>query len=98
MSISLKDVEHIASLSRIELSEGEKEKFGRELSAILGFIETLNAVDTEGVELMTGGTALENRMREDGIVDDALEGGAAALLDAAAEKKEGWVKVKKIFQ
>ena len=96
--ITQKDVEHIAHLARIELTDEEKQKFGHDLSAVLAFVGKLNEVDTEGVEPMTGGTMLENVMREDEQIDDVLEGKSALLLDAAPEKKEGWVKVKSVFE
>ena len=48
--ISLKDVEHVARLARLELSEADKERMRRELDSILSYIDKLRAVDTEGVE------------------------------------------------
>ena len=97
MSLSLEEIKHIASLARIELTQEEQEQFRHELSAILAFIDTLNGVDTRGVEPIAGGTTLENSMRPDALLDDALEGKAAALLDAVPEKKETWARVKSVF-
>lgn len=98
MSISKENVRHIAYLARIELCDAEKEKFEKELSAILEFVAQLNEVDTTGVTPMTGGTSLENAMRPDEQTDKSLEGKAAGLLGAAPEKKESWVRVKAIFE
>lgn len=98
MSISPKDVEHIAQLARIELTEAEKQKFEKDLSVILEFVEKLNEVDTENVVPITGGTSLENITREDKQIDVSLEGHQASLLNQAPERKEGWVKVKSIFE
>lgn len=97
MPISRKEVEHVANLSRIELTEEEKEKFEHDLSAILDFVGKLNEVDTENVEPLTGGTILEHIMRKDEETDKSLEGKTAELLEAVPEKKNGWVKVKAIF-
>lgn len=120
LMITQKDVEHIANLARIELSEAEKQKMEKELSGILDFFEQLNTVNTDGVLPMAGGTMLENpaldrgafiplfqegvsfkggvnRMREDTAVDIALEEKPAELLQAVPEKKDGWVKVKAVF-
>jgi len=47
--ISLKDVEHVARLARLELSEADKERMRRELDSILSYIDKLRALDTEGV-------------------------------------------------
>ena len=96
--ITHKDVEHIVNLARIELTDQEQKKFEKELSAILGFVEKLNEVDTAGVEPLTGGTLLENMMREDEQIDDSLEGKSSVLMEAVPEKKDGWVKVKAVFQ
>ena len=95
--ITHKDVKHIARLARIELSPEEEQKIEKELSAILEFVEKLNEVDTSGVEPMTGGTSLENIMRADGQIDTSLEGKSAELMESAPEKKDGWVKVKAVF-
>ncbi len=96
--ISEKEVEHIAFLARIALIESEKEKFQKELSAILGFVGKLNELDTFEVEPMTGGTLLENSMRQDEQKTLLLEGKSHELIFAAPEKKDGWVKVKKILE
>lgn len=48
--IGIKDVEHIAGLARIKLGEREKEKYAKELGSILGYIDKLKEVNTEGVE------------------------------------------------
>lgn len=48
--VSIKDVEHIAGLARIKLNEKEKEKMASELGVILGYIDKLKEVNTDGVE------------------------------------------------
>ena len=48
--ITREEVERIAALARLELSDGEVERAVRELEAILGYVGILEAVDTEGVE------------------------------------------------
>ena len=97
MSISQKDVEHIAHLAPIELTEQEKNKFADELSAILGFIEKLNEVGTAEVLPMMGGTVLESIMRKDEQLDKNLEGKQAELVATAPNKKDSWIKVRAIF-
>ena len=63
--ISLKDVEHVARLARLELSDADKERMRRELDRILSYIDKLGAVDTEGVEPTSHAVPLTNVMRED---------------------------------
>ena len=48
-SISHKEVEHVAQLARLDLTEPEKTLFGEQLSQILTFVEQLQEVSTEGI-------------------------------------------------
>ena len=63
--ISLRDVEHVARLARLELSEADKERMRRELSNILGYIDKLRALEIEGVEPTSHAVPMTNVMRED---------------------------------
>ena len=63
--ISLKDVEHVARLARLELSEAEKERMRRELDSILSYIDKLRALDTGGVEPTSYALPMTNVMRDD---------------------------------
>ena len=95
--ITRQAIQHIAHLARIELTEKEEERFEKELSAILGFVETLNELNTDDVEPMTGGTHLVNVMRKDAARDETLEGTSSALIDAAPDKKGRWIRVRSVF-
>ena len=96
--ISHKDVQHIARLARIELTPEEGQKFEKELSTILEFVEKLNEVNTENADPMTGGTTLENVMRPDEQIDKNIDGKSAALLEAVPNKKKQWVRVGAVFE
>ncbi|TSC78663.1 MAG: aspartyl-tRNA(Asn)/glutamyl-tRNA (Gln) amidotransferase subunit C [Parcubacteria group bacterium Gr01-1014_33] len=98
MPITSRDVIHIAHLARIELTPEEEKKFTDDLSAILGFVEELNQVDTEHIEPMTGGTALENIMRKDQEREEDTNGKPQKLLEEAPETERGYVKVKAVFE
>jgi aspartyl-tRNA(Asn)/glutamyl-tRNA(Gln) amidotransferase subunit C len=63
--ISLADVEHVARLARLELSEAEKERMRGELSGILAYIDKLLALDVAGVEPTAHAVPLINVMRDD---------------------------------
>lgn len=63
--ISRTDVEHVARLSRLALSDAEIEKMREQLAAILAHIDTLRALDTEQVEPTSHAVPMENVMRED---------------------------------
>ena len=95
--ISKKEVEHIAKLARLDISEKEKTRYEKELSGILDFIEKLNEVDTTGVLPLTGGVELANVLRPDEQISKELEGKAEELLEKVPETKENWIKVKAVF-
>lgn len=63
--ITIKDVEHVAKLARLELTEEEKEKYTHQLGELLEYFEQLNEVDTSNVEPMAQAIPLVNVMRED---------------------------------
>ncbi len=65
MGISIEQVEHIARLARLGLSDEEKVLYTGQLSKILEYIEKLNELDTSGVEPTSHVVQLSNVMRED---------------------------------
>jgi aspartyl-tRNA(Asn)/glutamyl-tRNA(Gln) amidotransferase subunit C len=65
MSITVKDVEHIANLSRLTLSEDKKAKMAETLGKILDFAAQLNELDVENVQPTTHSLPLKNVLRED---------------------------------
>lgn len=65
MKLTIDQVQHIADLARIELTQAEKEKYAGELSAVLGFIEQLSGADTDNVIPTSQVTGLVNIVRED---------------------------------
>jgi len=67
MSITLKDVEHVAKLARLDLNEDEKSRFTEQLNNILQYAEQLNALDTDGVAPTSHPMPLVNVMREDEV-------------------------------
>jgi aspartyl-tRNA(Asn)/glutamyl-tRNA(Gln) amidotransferase subunit C len=91
-------VQKIAHLARIELMDEEIEKFQKDLSGILDFVEQLGTLDIKDVQPMTGGTCERNVMRDDEEISDGLQGESVDLLDAVPENKGDWVKVKQVFE
>lgn len=65
MSITPKDVEHVARLARLELSDAEKDQFTEQLNAILKYAEKLNGLDTDNVEPTSHVLPIKNVMRAD---------------------------------
>lgn len=67
MSITKKEVEHVANLARLELTELEKDQFVGQLNAILKYADKLNGLDTDGIEPTSHVLPLANVMREDTV-------------------------------
>jgi aspartyl-tRNA(Asn)/glutamyl-tRNA(Gln) amidotransferase subunit C len=65
--ITLKEVEHVARLARLDLGAEDKERMRRELDGILSYIDKLRALDTEGVEPTSHAVPLTNVMRDDEV-------------------------------
>ena len=63
--IERKDVEHVARLARLALTDAEIERMREQLNGILAYIEKLNALETEGVEPTSHAVPLVNVMRDD---------------------------------
>ncbi|MDP3763605.1 MAG: Asp-tRNA(Asn)/Glu-tRNA(Gln) amidotransferase subunit GatC [bacterium] len=108
MSLTKKDVQKIAQLARIRLTEKEEGKMAKDLGAILGYIEKLNSVNTDGVEPMGQVTGLENILRPDDPSfappsPQATDGQSKATEDASKlinqfpQRKDNHLKVKEVF-
>jgi aspartyl-tRNA(Asn)/glutamyl-tRNA(Gln) amidotransferase subunit C len=97
MSISKKDVEHVARLARLALSEEEKERYTAQLGSILGYIEKLNQMNTENVPPTTHVLPLSNVWREDRMEPSTL-GSPEEILANAPEREGPLFKVKKVIE
>jgi aspartyl-tRNA(Asn)/glutamyl-tRNA(Gln) amidotransferase subunit C len=95
MKITKKEVEHVARLARLELSELEKETLTDQLSNILTYVEQLNELDTKGVEPTSHVLDINNVMRED--VPEASLPQDLALANGP-DKALGHYKVPKIIE
>ena len=95
MKLNRKDVEHVALLSRLDLSENELDKFTGQLDAILEYIDVLNQVDTSAVEPMAHVLEIRNVMRSDEVQPSLPR---EAALQNAPEAEDGFFKVPKIVE
>ena len=94
MKISSREVEYVAHLARLEISEEEKEKFTGQLNDILLYIDKLNELDTRGVEPMSHAIAVTNAFREDKIVDSL---GTEKTLANAPDARGEFFRVPKVI-
>lgn len=88
------DVKKIAQLSNLTLSSEEEFEFDTQLSKIVGYIEQLNSVNTDGIEPTTQVTGLVNRLRTDDTKDECLTQEEALL--GARDKNNALFKVPKL--
>ena len=65
MKISPDEVRHVADLARLELDPGGVETLARQIATILGYVDKLNEVDTQGVAATSHASALTNAFRKD---------------------------------
>jgi len=95
MKINKTEIEHIAMLARLSLSEEEKDLFGSQLGSILDYMEQLNGLDTEGIEPTSHVLSIQNVMRED--IPAASLPRAEALMNAPS-RTEKFFRVPKIIE
>jgi aspartyl-tRNA(Asn)/glutamyl-tRNA(Gln) amidotransferase subunit C len=94
MAVTLKDVEHVAKLARLELTGAEKIKFTRHLNEILAYMEKLNEIDTAHVEPLSHVIDLRNVCREDVTRPSSPP---EQMLKNAPDRKEQFFRVPKVI-
>ena len=95
MSVTIKEVDHIAKLAKLKFSEEEKVKLQGEMNKVLDYIDTLNEIpDLDKVEPLENINDTENVFRED-IAEKCLTKEEA--LKNAPEKTENFFKVPKVL-
>ena len=95
MSVSEKEVRHVAKLARLALSDDEIARMVPELNNILGWVEQLGEVDTDGVEPLTAVIANQLRLRDD-VVDDG--DCRDQVLANAPDAQHGFFAVPKVIE
>lgn len=91
------DIDRVADLAHLPVTEQEKKIYRPQLTAILSYIAKLNEVHTENVEPTSQVTGLVNVFREDVIDTSRILSQKEALANAPATHK-GYVKVKAVFE
>lgn len=95
MNIDIKQIEQVASLSRISLTDEEKDIFREQLTDILSYIEKLNELDTDDVQPMAYATSLKNVFREDKQESSFAR---QEILELSPSSTNGFFKVPKILE
>jgi len=94
--ISKKEVQHIAKLARLSLTEKEIKKLQKELSSILDYFEKLKEVDITDVKPTSHSIEIENIFREDEPKRELLER-VNKIIEMAPQKEKNYLKVKPII-
>ena len=95
MEIKENIVSYVAALAKLELTEEEKERAKKDLGNILGYMDTMKELDTDGIEPMSHAFPLRNVFREDEVLNgDDREN----LLKNAPVKKDGCFVVPKTVE
>jgi len=95
MAISTRQIEHLADLAHLDITEAEMEKYAEEISAILDYFTQLQELDTSAVEPMAQVFDLQNVMRED---KSSKSGGRNRVLAEAPELADKQIKVPPVFE
>lgn len=96
MKLTEQEIERVATLARLGLTEIEKEKYANQLSAILDYVdEKLKTVDTAGIESTYQMAGLTNIIREDNAENSGI---AEELVACAPASRDGFIVVPKIFE
>ncbi|MCK4533432.1 Asp-tRNA(Asn)/Glu-tRNA(Gln) amidotransferase subunit GatC [bacterium] len=95
MGITLKEVDYIAELARLELNKLEREQYTNDLNQILSYVDKLNELNTNGVDPTTHVVELTNVLRKDRREPPSVQG---KILNNAPEVENGCFKVKNIIE
>jgi aspartyl-tRNA(Asn)/glutamyl-tRNA(Gln) amidotransferase subunit C len=95
MPVSSEQVRHIAKLARIAMSEEELARLEPELNNILGWVEQLAQVDTDGVEPLTAVIDQKLRLRDDVVNDGNIRD---EVLANAPDAQHGFFAVPKVIE
>lgn len=93
--ITVDEVKKLASLSRFKVSDEEAKKYAQQIEAILGYVELLQQVDTEGLEPTSQVTGLENVSRKDEPDDYKVT--PESLIERTPETMGRYIKVPKVL-
>ncbi|KAF0154667.1 MAG: aspartyl-tRNA(Asn)/glutamyl-tRNA (Gln) amidotransferase subunit C [Syntrophaceae bacterium] len=94
MKLTTQDVEYVAKLARLDVTNQEKEKFTAQLNDILLYIDKLNELDTMGVAPMSHAIAVTNAFREDKVAESL---GTQRALANAPDARGEFFRVPKVI-
>ena len=95
MALTPEQVEHVAALARLGISEAERQRFAEQLSSILDHFQALQALDTEQIPPTAQVLDLRNVMRPDAVRPSLTQGEALAN---APRAQDGFFRVQAVLE
>ena len=95
MSLTREQVQHVAKLARLSLSDEEVATFTGQMADILAYVEKLNELNTDGIVPTSHVVPMENSIRED-LVRPSI--GVDHALANAPDRVEGFFRVPKVIE
>lgn len=94
--LSTEEVQHVALLARIGLTDAEVEKYRKDLSSVLEFFKELESLDLSAESPGDDPSCKKNDYREDRAEDFGITG-KQSIMENIPETKDGYVKVRSVF-
>ncbi len=95
MRVNRQEVQRVALLARLDLSEAETDELVAHFDKVLAYMDKLNELDTDGVEPLAHAVEMETPLRDDRVTSQA---DADALLQNAPRRQADFLKVPKIIE
>ncbi|HVG98282.1 MAG TPA: Asp-tRNA(Asn)/Glu-tRNA(Gln) amidotransferase subunit GatC [Chloroflexota bacterium] len=95
MALTPEQVEHVAALARLGISEAERQRFAEQLSGILDHFQALQALDTEQIPPTAQVLDLRNVMRTDAVCPSLSQG---EVLANAPRAQDGFFRVQAVLE
>lgn len=94
MSIKPSEIDHLCHLGRLSIPDAEKAKLSGDLNQIIGYVDRLNEVDTQGIEPMTHAQLKSLKIRPDEVLPHL----GRKAVESSAGYEDGLVRVPKIIE
>lgn len=95
MKIDKAQIEHLANLAKLDITEEEKEKYAVQLSSILEYVDKLNEIDTRNVEPLSQVSGAIDVLRQDAVKQCFSQ---EKVLAEVPDLEKRQIKVKKVFE
>lgn len=93
--VSIKDVDYVAKLARLEFDEEEKQKFTEEFNNILKFVEKLSEINTDNADISINSNNFKNALRNDEVLESLS---LKDVLLNSPDNENGYFKVPKVVE